>query len=561
MGQTLYDYFQCELHGLQEAMFQFAKDYPAAASRLKMNTADSDPTVARLLEGCAYLQARTKQQIDLGMHQLSASLLREIAPQHVMPKPSKTIVEFKSRQHRLTSPTMIPSGTALSSLPVGEEQSVSEFMTLQNLTLWPMCIKEVSYGTELSETYRLSLSFELYDGVKHDALKLGALPLFIHASRRVALQWHYYLTCCVTGVFIQQDGCDMEAIGGQGHIKPLYLKPFKSLISSEVQYPGAFESFGDYARFPERFYFIQCDLKTVHLQKRRFDLIIECSKGSSELQASSRLFKLHCIPAVNAIVRDTEPVLYRRPRADYPLIISHEQPQSQRLLAIKQVMGMEKGAFYEQPLLEFRHSVFGNDRQGYYRLSQTHEKKGLVRNQLSFSGRLPETLYIRCEALAFNGHYPREYIQANALFLKSQTLSGSVEATNLTRPSSHDEPVFDRAYAEVALSLVNARIECFKDLDFLKRLLRLQDTSGQVSLLIKGIRNIQMKAFNRMAQGMIMRGILFEYTFSEETQSIEEWHLVAMMLHHGICSVAPLNTLIETRFYDAGGHLHFIWCT
>ena len=108
--KSLEYYYQAEMELLDVALQNFARQHPDVAGRMKLDSRSRDPHIELLLHGSAYLQARVKEQIDLGVHHVSESLLRHLAPQYLMPRPSKTIVEFSSLKNQLIFPEIIPAG-------------------------------------------------------------------------------------------------------------------------------------------------------------------------------------------------------------------------------------------------------------------------------------------------------------------------------------------------------------------------------------------------------------------------------------------------------------------
>lgn len=96
MNEKFLQYYQRELNYLRNEGLYFAQEYPKIASRLGMNSIDvPDPYVERLLEGIAFLNARTNLKIDASYPRFVSNILEVVHPQLLNPVPASAIVDLQ----------------------------------------------------------------------------------------------------------------------------------------------------------------------------------------------------------------------------------------------------------------------------------------------------------------------------------------------------------------------------------------------------------------------------------------------------------------------------------
>jgi len=95
MSRTLYYYYERELTFIRQLAQEFAKQYPGAAGRLRLEANRStDPHVERLIEAFALLAGRVQLKLDDEFPELTDSMLGVLYPHYLAPVPSMAIVQF-----------------------------------------------------------------------------------------------------------------------------------------------------------------------------------------------------------------------------------------------------------------------------------------------------------------------------------------------------------------------------------------------------------------------------------------------------------------------------------
>src|SRR5512133_3510723 len=109
-------HYQGELAFLRAMGKEFAAPHPTIAGLLSER--GGDPDVERLLEGFAFLTARTRERLEAGVPEIVHDLTEILAPQYRRPGPAASIVEFPPITGVLRARANVPAGTEIGSVPV-----------------------------------------------------------------------------------------------------------------------------------------------------------------------------------------------------------------------------------------------------------------------------------------------------------------------------------------------------------------------------------------------------------------------------------------------------------
>ena len=367
---ALLSYYEEELQALRHMGAAFARDYPKIARRLQLedNTC-ADPHVERLLEGFAFLAARTRLRIDDDFPEFSEGLLEILAPHHVRPIPSLSLVQFRqdtAQDH--TSAHVVRRGSMLfykqDRPPIGglpetrsgenrsqrtrakkedlDEKAV-RYRTCYDTSLWPVQISEVKWGTPQAlapnvpageAVAALAVTLDAGSG-SLSKLAIPELRLFLDAEAgTVGTLYELLLSRCAQ-IYLYDPERPSETILalGASSLRPVGFEANEGLIPFPSRTPLAHRLLLEYFAFPEKFHFL--DLGFRHAferdglqpfggfgQRGRIVFLIkphERPERSAALETSLRPenLKLGCTPIVNLFVREAEPIPLRERRSDY----------------------------------------------------------------------------------------------------------------------------------------------------------------------------------------------------------------------------------------------------
>jgi type VI secretion system protein ImpG len=153
MDRVFLEYYEEELTHIRSLAAEFADMHPAVARNLSLDTVPCpDPYVERLLDGVAYLAARTRLKVDAERSRFARSILEVLYPDLLTPAPATTMAVLKPGQQVQTMNTghVVARGTRMvSSLQPGLPTRLT-FTTVQDVTLWPVEIASVGYFQDRS---------------------------------------------------------------------------------------------------------------------------------------------------------------------------------------------------------------------------------------------------------------------------------------------------------------------------------------------------------------------------------------------------------------------------
>src|SRR6202030_2873318 len=94
MDREFLDLYNRELSLLYEQAGDFAEQYPGIAERLGGLVRErTDPMIAGLLEGTAFLAARVQLKLQHEFPEFTANLLEQLVPHYLAPTPSMMLVK------------------------------------------------------------------------------------------------------------------------------------------------------------------------------------------------------------------------------------------------------------------------------------------------------------------------------------------------------------------------------------------------------------------------------------------------------------------------------------
>src|SRR5438477_5367565 len=189
MSRTLYHYYERELTFIRQFAQEFAKQYPAAASRLLLEpNRSTDPHVERLIEAFALLTGRIQHKLDDEFPELTTALLGVLYPHYLAPIPSMAIVQFDldPARGRLPEGFLIDRHSRLRTKPVNDLPC--KYRTGYPVTLWPVRVVEAQLmpppfprgmSSPRGTAAALRIRLEVLGGMKFADLALDALRFYL----------------------------------------------------------------------------------------------------------------------------------------------------------------------------------------------------------------------------------------------------------------------------------------------------------------------------------------------------------------------------------------------
>lgn len=148
MDRSFLSYYENELAHVRELAGEFAALHPTIARNLSLDSAPCpDPYVERLLEGVAYLAARTRLKVDAESSRYVCNLLDALYPDLVGPAPAVTMAVLQPgpQVQTMTAGHVVSRGARLSAAFRDGLATRATYTTAQDVTLWPVAIEKADY--------------------------------------------------------------------------------------------------------------------------------------------------------------------------------------------------------------------------------------------------------------------------------------------------------------------------------------------------------------------------------------------------------------------------------
>ncbi len=148
MDRAFLEYYEEELAHIRGLASEFAALHPAVAGNLALDTVPCpDPYVERLLEGVAFLAARTRLKLDAEGGRFARAVLDALYPDLTAPTPAVGMVALRpgGQVATMRAGHVVPRGTRLVAGLRPGLSTRATYTTAQDVTLWPVEISAVAY--------------------------------------------------------------------------------------------------------------------------------------------------------------------------------------------------------------------------------------------------------------------------------------------------------------------------------------------------------------------------------------------------------------------------------
>lgn len=148
MDRAFLSYYEAELAHIRELAVEFSALHPTVARNLSLDSVPCpDPYVERLLEGVAYLAARTRLKVDGESTRAVQGVLDALYPDLACPAPavSSVILHPGPQVQTMLNGHVVPRGTRMIAAYREGVATRATYCTAQDVALWPIEIEAVEY--------------------------------------------------------------------------------------------------------------------------------------------------------------------------------------------------------------------------------------------------------------------------------------------------------------------------------------------------------------------------------------------------------------------------------
>ncbi|MEO0929236.1 MAG: type VI secretion system baseplate subunit TssF [Pseudomonadota bacterium] len=357
MDRTFLHYYESELEHIRDLAGDFAALHPAVATNLSLDTTPCpDPYVERLLEGVAYLAARTRLKVDAESSRHVRNLLDALYPDMVAPAPAMSMAQLTpgDQVEGMVDGYTVTRGTRLISGLRDGLTTRAIYTTAQDVALWPIQITSADYLQDIGAlraaglrdvadvrpTAGVRLTLQSAGPTPLNELKLDMLDLYLGHKARGGLLFDAIHGHAAGAMARADDGqyqplgdCSMVGINGNETLLP--------------QVRQAFQGYGlirEYFLMPERFHYVRLhDLQQViNAADNRVEILILLAKAQPDIaDISPNDVQLFVTPIVNLFERECNVVDLDPGRASHVVHPDRTRPLDYEVFRLIRVEDLE----------------------------------------------------------------------------------------------------------------------------------------------------------------------------------------------------------------------------
>jgi type VI secretion system protein ImpG len=355
MDQVFLEYYEEELTHIRQLAAEFADMHPTVARNLSLDTVPCpDPYVERLLDGVAFLAARTRLKVDGERSRFARSVLDVLYPDLVSPTPATGMAVLKPGQQLQTMNDghLVARGARLLSGLMPGLSTRATYSTAQDVHLWPLEMAAVRYFQDRSAMASaglqapvgvvaesaLSLSFARVGKGNLNELTVDSLSLcFAGRSKSSQLFDTFFGACVAVGA---------RPGGASGAIRPLELPGMVGIDDSEALMPRTRQTFEgyrllrEYFMMPERFHYVRLHglQPVVRTSATRFEIVFFFRRHAPDLaDVSPADFELFATPIINLFERECNVIELDGRRTRQPVYADRTRPRDFEIFRLLRV--------------------------------------------------------------------------------------------------------------------------------------------------------------------------------------------------------------------------------
>lgn len=367
-------YYQNELTYLRDMGKLFAETNPALAGQLA--EPGSNPGIERLLEGVAFLTARTRERAENCIPEIAQTLGELLTPQSLRSIPATTIVELQPEMETLHRRQRVPRGTPLGAKPIRDTTCI--FRTTVDTELLPVILDDVVLDeTAAAEpVLRLELSCARQD--LPSVFAPSGIRLFIAEPYPVAAT--LFLWFCRYCVAVELNGRDnpeenrvavpVENIEAVGFDATAGLFPDPRFTRQGVRL------WQEYLTLPAKLLFLDITGldAALAIDDERFAISFTFDRPPAlDAPVSKKSIRLNCVPAVNLFKRPASPIHRSAVEQEHLLRAAKLDPAHVEVYDVLSVTGSREGGGDRvyKPFADFTHASPAGYNPSFYDLRRT----------------------------------------------------------------------------------------------------------------------------------------------------------------------------------------------
>jgi len=361
MDREFLDLYNQELSLLYEQAGEFAEEYPGIAERLGGLVRErTDPMIAGLLEGTAFLAARVQLKLQHEFPEFTANLLEQLIPNFLAPTPSAMLVKAFApfSEPALREGKRYPRGSYFDATYRERERNVAcRFRLCSDIVLWPFDLRSAEYysnvgpmqalrvpverdaiaGLRLSLTHRMAgrVEDEIADEAARNkpefwfsGCRTNELPIYLCGAEDDAIALYEQVIGNCVGIYfryLDDYGDPVVCSMPTDWVKQVGFEEEESLFPIDNRVFRGSELLREYFAFPRKFLgFKLTRLREIfpRLKSKSVDIIFAFGEQNSRLAAAvdARMFGLYTAPAINLFEKTTDRIPIKSNTHEYHVV-------------------------------------------------------------------------------------------------------------------------------------------------------------------------------------------------------------------------------------------------
>ena len=362
-----------ELRYITALFGEFAQGHQKIAARFGAQAGEvHDPYVERLLQGAAFVNARTCMQLDRWPLEIPLRILEGVNPNFAAPQPSMGVVRFYPDALAAHSPQglTLPRHTMLTMGEAGDNATICEFLTSQPVGIWPLGIEYLRFAgipPDIPGLHRylhnsddmtlvrgaLRIRLATLNGTPLAHLDgLDRLPVYLCGKEALASRLFELIHTSVVGMvmgvpgeFDKSDLYGAQTPGMSGmRVEYEGLEPDESLLRPvRPKFHGQMQVHEHFA-LPSRFWFftltgLAAGLKRIEGPEVEIVLLLNREVAAFDQQVDASQLALFCTPVTNYFPVTTARLDINPQNAEHRLVPVVDKPDDYGVHSVDFVVG------------------------------------------------------------------------------------------------------------------------------------------------------------------------------------------------------------------------------
>ncbi|MDR2841866.1 MAG: type VI secretion system baseplate subunit TssF [Spirochaetaceae bacterium] len=594
------DYYRDNLYYIRALAAEFAAEFPKIAGRLSLSEFDcQDPYIERLLEGTAFLAAKTEKKMDDGYFVFLESILNSISPSEVYPVPSGGVLEVSPAQESdiPLDGVSLEEGTQFTAL-IPSINTPCKFLSIANTPLSYFKVSGAEYlvrnlscfgikEKSAESALHITLKAQKAGALCADSFAQGIRFFFNAPEADVSLLFRLLMHNTVS-VHIKDDNGDFSKLSDAEFDLPVSLggKIFEQTNRSSTRGLRLLKNYLSYPDFFKFFTLKGTDNSGGSVES--IEIVVFFSRKELQLQNSvtASSIKTNCVPVLNVFSKRSDRIVLDKQKYEIHIIPERTSMRDYEVLNIKKIDFYDERNqnifsavnFYEDAASGKEIRNFFSVKRRTTLVDETAQKRSSYRGTEVFVSFAPNS-----EKLQNAYQFMADLVVTNRdlpLLLRPDTVLSSdsaliEEASFVTPPTRPALPLIMRGnntdYSRLSHIILNLSAVFWqtgkKPQDMFKELLRAYQirSAEETEKMVLGLVTLEAEsaAFTFIKNGMVFFewGWRVRFSLDEIAFTGMGYYMFARIIAEMLKSFAAVNTPLEIEFSTEQGGRIAVWKT